>query len=81
VAPTATEVATPLLLMLAAAGFDEVQIARCVTSCVDPSEKAAVAVNGSVVPSGRVIVDALIVTEVRVAAVTLRGTALMLKPW
>ena len=45
VEPIATPVARPLALMLAAAEFEEAQVAELVRVCVLPSLKVPVAVN------------------------------------
>ena len=48
--PAPTPVARALVLRLAAAGFEELQVAELVRSCVVPSVKVPIAVNCAVLP-------------------------------
>ena len=76
VSPTATVAANPfepsLLLMVATAGVDELQITESVTSCCEPSEKLPVAVNCSVAPAKTLGFNGVTAIDTSVAKVTCR---------
>jgi hypothetical protein len=72
VVPTATAVARPLLLIVATAGFDELQVTCEVRSFVVPSENVPVAANGWVAPILILGVGGEIDMEDRVADFTVR---------
>lgn len=75
VVPTAVPVASPLLLIVATAVFDERQEADRVRSCVELSEKFPVAVNCCFVPLAMIGSAGVIVTDWSVAAPTVRSNA------
>jgi hypothetical protein len=78
--PTPVPVARPLLPMVAAAVFEEVQVTEFVRLCVLPSVKVPVAVNWSVRPFATELVAALMVIDCSVAAVTVRARLLDVIP-
>jgi hypothetical protein len=69
VGPAATAVASPLGLMVAKPGADELQVTDEVRSCWVLFEKLPTALNCCVVPAAMVGVDGITVTETRVAVV------------
>src|SRR5215469_2081105 len=68
--PSPAPVARPLVLIVAAAVFDDIQLAEFVRFCVVPSVKVPVAVNWLVVPFAIEVLVAVIVIDCKVAAVT-----------
>jgi hypothetical protein len=70
--PVATLVATPCALIVAAAGFEELQTTVEVTSCVDESLKVPVAVNCLVVPTAMPEFAGATVIPTSVAPVTFK---------
>ena len=65
--PVATLVSRPWLLMVAAAGFEEVQTTEAVTSCVLLSLNVPVALNCFVVPTAMVEFAGVTAIEIKVA--------------
>lgn len=70
VVPGATELASPLLPIVATFTFGDVQLTSAVRFCVEPSLKLPVAVKRCEVPSGMLGLAGVIVIESRVALVT-----------
>ena len=70
--PTATAVAKPVALMVAAAGVAELQVAVAVRFCVVPLVKVPVAVNCCVAPAAIDGLAGVTATETSVAAVTVK---------
>jgi hypothetical protein len=66
--PTPVPVATPLLLTVATALEDELQLAEAVRSCLLPSEKIPVAVSCELVLTAMEGFTGAMVTDVKVAA-------------
>lgn len=79
--PVPVPVASPPVLIVTAAVFDEFQFAKLVRSCVVPSVNVPVAVNWSVVPFAIEVLGAVIVIDCRVAAVTVSAIAFELIPF
>jgi hypothetical protein len=73
VVPAATAVASPLLLIVAVAGLDEVQVTELVISWVVPSENVPVAVNCWVAPPVTFGLAGVTAMEDRVAEPTVRS--------
>lgn len=78
--PTLAPVASPLVLIVTAAVFDEVQVAEFVRFCVVPSVNVPVAVNWSVVPLAIDVFVAVMVIDCKVAAVTVSAIAFEVTP-
>jgi hypothetical protein len=72
VLPVATLVATPLPLIVAAAGFKELQSTDAEISCVLLSLKVPVAVNAFVVPTAMLELAGVTAIDTRLAPVTVR---------
>ena len=72
VVPAVRAVARPLLLTVATAVLDELQVTEIFTSWVVPSEKVPVAVNCWVAPPGTLGLAGVTAMEDRVAEVTVR---------
>ena len=72
VVPSATDVASPVVLTVATAVSDEAQATDDDMSCIDPSEKVPKAVNCCVLPRGIDGAAGVMVIDVRIAAVTER---------
>jgi hypothetical protein len=68
--PGAWVVARPLVAMVAAAAFVDVQVTEAVRFCVEPSVYVPVAVNGSVSPAGTLTLAGVTVMETSAAGVT-----------
>lgn len=79
--PTPVPFARPLVLIVAAAVFEEVQFAELVRFCVVPSVNVPVAVNWSVVPLAIEVLPAVIVIDCSVAAVTVSAIVLDVIPF
>ncbi len=80
VVPVPALVANPRLLMTATLMLDELQLTTAVTSCVLPSLKVPVAVNGCDLPSGIEGFGGLTEIETRVAFVTVRVVEVTTEP-
>src|SRR5208283_2644235 len=78
--PTATPVANPLLLMVAAAGFDELQVAEAVRLLVVPLEYVPVAVNCCVDPPATEELEGVTAMDTRVAEVAVRTVDPLIVP-
>jgi hypothetical protein len=68
--PAATPVASPLVVMVAAAGFDELQVAELVRLPVVPFEYVPVAVNCCMPPTGTDGLEGVTVIETKVGVDT-----------
>ncbi len=72
VVPSATDVASPVELMVATADLDEAQVTNDDMSCTEPSEKVPMAVNCCVLPRGINDAAGVMVIDVSTAGVTER---------
>jgi hypothetical protein len=72
VVPSATDVASPVVLMVATAVLDEAQVTNDDMSCTELSEKVPMAVNCCVMPRGIDAAAGVMVIDVRTAGVTER---------
>jgi hypothetical protein len=79
--PTATPVATPVELTLAAAAFDDAQVAELVRFCVVPSLYIPVAVNCSFALRDMEALGAVIAIDCSVGAVMVSATMLEVTPF
>jgi hypothetical protein len=68
--PVPTVLTSPLLLTVAAAGFEEVQVRSAFRSCVEVSEKVPVAVNCWLVPGAMLGAGGVSAIDIRLAGVT-----------
>jgi hypothetical protein len=68
--PVPTLLTSPLLLTVAAAEFEEIQVRSALRSCVEASEKVPVAVNCWLVPGAMLGVGGVSAIDMRVAGVT-----------
>ena len=73
--------ARPLVLIVAAAVFEELQVAELVRFCVVPSVYVPVAVNCSVAPAARVVPGPVTDIDTSVAAVTVSATVFEVMPF
>ena len=80
VLPVATLVATPVLAIVAAAGFEELQTTDAEISCVLLSLNEPVAVNCLVVPVAIVELAGVTVSDTRLAPVTVRAAVPLTDP-
>ena len=68
--PTATLLASPLLLIVAAESVSELQVAVAVKSLIEPSVNVPVATNGCIVPRAIVGLPGVTAIDTRAAEVT-----------